>query len=78
MVDADNDFASQDKSAIASFPTKIELNQFDVVILGDVDPQDRRLGDKNLENLANFVRERGGGSPGHRRRESWPRPRCRP
>jgi hypothetical protein len=61
LCDSDDDYASEDKSAIASFPTKIELNQFDVVIMGDVDPQDRRLGDKNLENLANFVRERGGG-----------------
>jgi hypothetical protein len=61
LCDSDEEYASEDKSAIAGFPSKVELNQFDVVILGDVDPKDRKLGDKNLENLANFVRERGGG-----------------
>jgi hypothetical protein len=61
LCDSDEEYASEDKSAVAGFPSKVELNQFDVVILGDVDPQDRKLGDKNLDNLAYFVRERGGG-----------------
>jgi hypothetical protein len=61
LLDSDEEYASEDKSAIAGFPSKVELNQFDVVILGDVDPKDRKLGEKNLDNLAFFVRERGGG-----------------
>ncbi|HEV2950294.1 MAG TPA: VWA domain-containing protein [Gemmataceae bacterium] len=70
LCDSDDEYASEDKSAIAGFPSKVELNQFDVVILGDVDPRnltndrdskDRKLGEKNLQNLATFVRERGGG-----------------
>jgi hypothetical protein len=63
LLEADADFASQDRSAIAEFPTKAELNTFDVVILGDVDPQskfDPKITD-HLKDLADFVRERGGG-----------------
>ena len=41
LLEADADFASQDRSAISEFPTKAELNTFDVVILGDVDPQSK-------------------------------------
>jgi uncharacterized membrane protein len=55
LVDADADFAQTDKTALTSFPpTQAELGQFDVVILGDVDPD--RLGAQNLRNLADFVR----------------------
>jgi len=61
LLDADNEYAIEDKSALADFPTKEELNGFDVVILGDVDPKDPKLGEKNLQHLADFVRERGGG-----------------
>jgi hypothetical protein len=61
LVDADPEYASEDKSAIVDFPTREELNGYDVVIWGDVDPRDRRIGDRNLQNLANFVKERGGG-----------------
>src|SRR5262249_33485332 len=38
-----------------------ELNQFDLVILGDVDPKHPKMGEKNLKLLVDFVRERGGG-----------------
>ncbi|HEV8059984.1 MAG TPA: VWA domain-containing protein [Gemmataceae bacterium] len=61
LVDANPEFASEDKSGIVDFPTREELNAYDVVIWGDVDPRDRRIGDRNLQNLANFVKERGGG-----------------
>jgi hypothetical protein len=61
LLDADEDYAVEDKSALSGFPSKVELNLFDVVIWGDVDPRDPRIGDKNLQNLADFVRERGGG-----------------
>jgi hypothetical protein len=32
-----------------------------VVLFGDVDPKDRKIGERNLRHLADFVRERGGG-----------------
>jgi hypothetical protein len=63
LLDADENYAKEDKSALnpPEFPNKIELNQYDVVIFGDVDPQSPKLGEQNLKNLADFVRERGGG-----------------
>jgi hypothetical protein len=63
LLEADPEFASQDRSAIAELPTKAELNTYDVVILGDVDPQskvDPKMGD-HVKDIADFVRERGGG-----------------
>src|SRR5262249_60558244 len=61
LPDAAPDYAAEDRSALAEFPIKTELNQFDLVILGDVDPKHPKLGDKNLLQLAEFVREKGGG-----------------
>ncbi len=76
LLDADEDFHRQDRSALESFPTPFrnvdthirddDLWSYDVVILGDVDPgADPRRGDaamaEHLKNLADFVRERGGG-----------------
>ncbi len=63
LLDADAEFASQDRSAISEFPAKTELNTFDVVILGDVDPQAKFDGKmtEHLKDLADFARERGGG-----------------
>src|SRR5205085_6403709 len=61
LLDADGEYASEDKSALADFPTKEELNGYDVVLFGDVDPKDRKIGASNLQHLADFVKERGGG-----------------
>ncbi len=61
LLDADEEYAKQDKSALVEFPTKADLNLFDVVILGDADPNHPKLGEKRLGELAEFVRERGGG-----------------
>jgi hypothetical protein len=62
LVDADEDFPKQDRSAIAEFPiNKVELYQYDVVLFGDVDPHSPKLSDQKLRDLADFVRERGGG-----------------
>jgi hypothetical protein len=73
LLDADPDFASEDRTALASFPSPIrgatehtrddDLFSYDVVILGDVDsdPRDDPKMTENLKNLADFVRERGGG-----------------
>ncbi|MCI0459070.1 MAG: VWA domain-containing protein [Gemmataceae bacterium] len=60
LLDADPEYPSEDRSALADFPTKEELNAYDVVLFGDVDPQDKRI-EKNLQHVADFVRERGGG-----------------
>ncbi|MFN4259910.1 MAG: VWA domain-containing protein [Gemmataceae bacterium] len=61
LLDADDDYVAQDRSARLDFPPKAELNQFDVIILGDVSPKHPKIGDKNLQHLAEFVKERGGG-----------------
>jgi len=61
LVDADSEYASEDKSALADFPTKEELNGYDVILFGDVDPKDRKIGERNLQHVVDFVRERGGG-----------------
>jgi hypothetical protein len=63
LLDADPEFAEQDRYALAEFPTRAELFGYDVVILGDVDPQSRAdpKMPEHLKDLADFVRERGGG-----------------
>ncbi len=63
LMEADPDFPAQDRSAIAEFPSRQELFAYDVVILGDVDPQPRidQKMTEHLKDLADFVRERGGG-----------------
>jgi len=61
LVGAEPDWIRQDKSAISEFPPKNELQQFDVVILGDFDPHLLPKWNENLQNLAEFVKERGGG-----------------
>jgi Mg-chelatase subunit ChlD len=62
LLDADESYAKEDKSALnpPEFPNKGELNQYDVVILGDVDPRAPKIKD-HLADLTEFVRERGGG-----------------
>jgi hypothetical protein len=60
LLDADDEYASQDRSARVEFPTREELGQYDVVILGDVDPKSAKLGERNLKYLADFVRDGGG------------------
>lgn len=63
LLEADPDYASQDRSALADFPTRAELNVFDVVILGDVDPRprDNPKMAEHMKEIADFVKERGGG-----------------
>lgn len=73
LLDADADFAAQDRTALPAFPTPFrsldahtrddDLWSYDVVILGDIDPEprdDNKMAE-NLKNLADFVSERGGG-----------------
>ncbi|MFL5242168.1 MAG: VWA domain-containing protein [Gemmataceae bacterium] len=61
LTSADSQWVSQDKSAISEFPARAELDQFDVVILGDLDPNGGLKVKEGMKNLADFVRERGGG-----------------
>ena len=64
LLDADPGYARSDRSALAEFPTRKELEAYDVVILGDVDPQATPRMPKmeeHLKDVADFVKERGGG-----------------
>lgn len=63
LADADADYARQDRSALDSLPaSRDELyRRYDLIILGDVDPRLPKLGDKHLQWLADFVKEKGGG-----------------
>jgi hypothetical protein len=55
LTDADPDFAKTDRATLPVFPpTLAELSQFDVLIIGDVNPKD--LGETNLKNIADYVR----------------------
>ncbi len=57
LLDAHPDFPSQDRTALAEFPaTRQELEQYDVVILGDVNPRHKRFAEPQLKMLADFVR----------------------
>jgi hypothetical protein len=60
---ADPDHAAQDANALSKLPTKKELEVYDVVILGDVNPRPRDSLeiDEFFKNLVDFVREKGGG-----------------
>ena len=45
LIDSDEDYAKQDAAALSVFPpTKQELFQYDVIILGDADPRALKLG----------------------------------
>lgn len=60
LQDADPRYAEEDKSALAVFPlSREELFEYDVIIFGDVNPG--FLSSSVLENLSDFVREKGGG-----------------
>ncbi len=68
LLDADDAYADQDRSAIRSFPTRAELMDrgpegYDVVILGDVNPKgnNKKLGTEWLKDLQDFVKNKGGG-----------------
>ena len=59
LQEADFEYAQEDRTAITQFPVKREdLARFDVLILGDVSPT--VLGSTALENIREFVREKGG------------------
>jgi len=61
LASANPEFAKQDRSAIAEFPSWEELKSFDVIILGDMDPKQLPREQAQVKMLADFVKERGGG-----------------
>jgi hypothetical protein len=61
LLDASPGYAEQDKSALRGFPTRSELFEYDVVIWGDVDPAKLPKSQQTLQDLAEFVKIRGGG-----------------
>src|SRR5207245_5974367 len=54
-------WAETDKSALPDFPTRDQLFEFDVVILGDFDPKMLPRSSRALQDLADFVKVKGGG-----------------
>lgn len=61
LLDASPGYADQDKSALKSMPTKSELFEYDVVILGDIDPAMVPKAQQTFQDLAEFVKVKGGG-----------------
>lgn len=61
LVGANPDIAKQDASFLANFPSKQELDTYDVVILGDVDPRQFPGGEGGVQLLSDYVRQHGGG-----------------
>ena len=60
LQDADLNYAEEDQTALAHFPVRREeIFQYDVILLGDVNPD--YLSNAVFEHLQEFVRERGGG-----------------
>lgn len=61
LLSAHPDHPKQDRTSINRFPTPEELRKYDVVILGDVDPRLLPRAESNLDALAKFVKDHGGG-----------------
>jgi hypothetical protein len=61
LLSAHPDHPKQDRTSISRFPTPEELRKYDVVILGDVDPRNLPRAESNLDSLAKYVRDHGGG-----------------
>ncbi len=59
LQDADPEAATADRVALRSFPSREDLQKFDVVVLGDLQPAG--LGQQAALDLKEFVEERGGG-----------------
>lgn len=63
LGDAAADFPRQDRSALEAFPSSKDelLSRFDAIVLGDLPPDHPLLGEKRLQWIAEFVKEKGGG-----------------
>jgi hypothetical protein len=63
LLNSTKGWEGTDRTALAvdAFPTRDELFNYDVVVLGDVDPKQFPRGNRGLQDLADFVRVKGGG-----------------
>jgi hypothetical protein len=61
LLDASRGWAETDRSALPDFPTRDQLFEYDAVILGDVEPKELPRANRAMQDLADFVRVRGGG-----------------
>lgn len=63
LLNASKGWEGTDRTAMAldAFPTRDELFGFDVIVLGDVEPKQLPRGNRALQDLADFVRVKGGG-----------------
>jgi hypothetical protein len=60
LLSSDPEYSEQDRSALPTFPAaKDELFAYDVVLVGDADPG--FLSHSQMQNLADFVIDKGGG-----------------
>ena len=60
LVSSDPEYSEQDRVALPTFPAaKEDLFAFDVILLGDADPS--YLSASQMQNLTEFVTEKGGG-----------------
>jgi hypothetical protein len=60
LQEADPEYAATDSTALRVFPLRSEeLNQYDVILFGDVNPDE--LSHNAMENIVDFVEEKGGG-----------------
>jgi uncharacterized membrane protein len=56
LLDADDQFAEMDKTALTNFPPTLEeLSAYDVLIFGDCDPNHKKIKDR-LKDIASFAR----------------------
>lgn len=61
LLGASRGWAETDKSALADFPTRDQLFEYDVVIFGDFDPKVLPRSSRALQDVADFVKVKGGG-----------------
>ena len=61
LLKAAKGWSEIDRSALPEFPTREQLFEYDVVILGDFDPREQPKATRMLLDLADFVRVKGGG-----------------
>lgn len=61
LLDGAPGYAEQDKSALRGPPTRTELFEYDVVIVGDTDPKLLPKAGQLFTDIAEFVKVRGGG-----------------
>jgi Mg-chelatase subunit ChlD len=61
LLDASRGWAETDRSALPDFPTRDQLFEYDAVVLGDFEPKQLPRSNRAMQDLADFVRVRGGG-----------------